>query len=173
MPDQATLFRHVLGFMDALRAAGLPADPAGAVDLCAGLRHIDISRPSDFQATARATLIHRQEDLARFDEVFREYWLGQRRPRNRLGDHDDSEVQGPEPKPAPHDEPGDETGPERDEQQASYSAEEILDRWDIPGVQARLRGGLRFHYLLERSTGFLDAGNSNIVGAPVIRRITA
>jgi uncharacterized protein with von Willebrand factor type A (vWA) domain len=131
VPGQATLFRHVMGFMAALRAAGLPADPAGAIDFCAGLQHIDIGQLADFQAAARTTLMHRKEDLARFDEVFRDYWLGQRRPRHRLGEDDENEVQGPEPQPAPDEEQGPDRGAERDDKQASYSAEEILVRKDL------------------------------------------
>lgn len=117
--------------MDALRAAGLPADPAGAIDFCAGLQQIDIANALDFQAAARTTLMHRKEDLARFDEVFREYWLGQRRPRNRLADTDESEVQGQEAQPSPEEEPDEQSGPEKDDRQATYGTEEILRRKDL------------------------------------------
>lgn len=128
---QPTLFRHALGFMDALRAAGLPADPAGAIDFCAGLQQIDIANAADFHAAARTTLMHRQEDLARFDEVFREYWLGQRRPRNRLSDEDESEVQGQEAQPSPEEEPDEQSGPEKDDRQATYGTEQILRQKDL------------------------------------------
>jgi uncharacterized protein with von Willebrand factor type A (vWA) domain len=120
-----------MGFMDALRAAGLPADPAAAIDLCRGLRQIDIGRPADFQATARTMLMFRKEDLPRFDEVFRDYWLAQRRPRRHGEETDDSEVQGPEPQPAPEHAADDTAGGEREDRQASYSAEERLARKDL------------------------------------------
>ncbi len=128
---RTTLFNHALGFMEALRAAGLPADPAGAIDFCAGLQQIDIANATDFQAAARTTLMHRKEDLARFDEVFREYWLGQRRPRNRFADEDDSEVQGQEAQQAPEQQPDEQPGSEKEDHQASYGTEEILRRKDL------------------------------------------
>ena len=128
---RTTLFNHAMGFMGALRAAGLPADPAGAIDFCAGLQQIDIANAVDFHAAARTTLMHRKEDLARFDEVFREYWLGQRRPRNRLGDEDDSEVQGQEATQAPEDEQQDQSGPEKEDRQASYGVEALIRQKDL------------------------------------------
>jgi uncharacterized protein with von Willebrand factor type A (vWA) domain len=131
LDEQATLFRNVLGFMDALRANGLPADPAGAIDLCSGLREIDLANPADFQAAARTTLMHRKEDLARFDDVFREYWLGQRRPRNRLSEDEDSEVQGPDAQQAPDEQEEEDSGPEKDDRQATYGTEQILRRKDL------------------------------------------
>ena len=131
MDEQATLFHNVLGFMRALRANGLPADPAGAIDLCCGLREIDLANPADFQAAARTTLMYRKEDLPRFDDVFREYWLGQRRPRNRLGDDEPSEVEGPDAQQAPDEQPQEDAGPEKDDRQATYGTEQILRRKDL------------------------------------------
>lgn len=131
MRDTATLFRHVLGFVDTLRARGLPADPAGAIDLCAGLRHIDLANPTDFQAAARTTLMHCQEDLARFDEVFREYWLGQRRPRNRPGDEDESQFIGREAPRAPDGEQQEADDAVQDDPQATYGTEQILRQKDL------------------------------------------
>lgn len=131
MAPPPTLFRNVLGFVDALRARGLPADPAGAIELCESLTHIDIAEPADFHAAARTTLMHRKEDLAPFDEIFREYWLGQRRPRNRPGDDDDSDVEGPEAQQAPEDQQGEDTGDEKDEHQATYGTEKLLRQKDL------------------------------------------
>ncbi|MDJ0928285.1 MAG: VWA domain-containing protein [Gammaproteobacteria bacterium] len=131
MESRVTLFRNVMGFMGALRKAGLPADPAGAIELCEGLRFIDIGSPADFQATARTTLMFRKEDLARFDVVFREYWLQQKRPFNRLAENDETEIEGPEPQPEQDDNIGDDDGPDKEERRASYSADEIIARKDL------------------------------------------
>ena len=120
-----------MGFMHALRDNGLPADPAGAIDLCSGLREIDLANPADFQAAARTTLMYRKEDLPRFDDVFREYWLGQRRPRNRLSEDEDSEVQGPDAQQAPDEQQEEDSGPEKDDRQATYGTEQILRRKDL------------------------------------------
>jgi len=117
--------------MAALKDAELPADPAGAIELCRGLEHIDIGQPRDFHAAARATLMHRRENLARFDEVFREFWYGQKRPRTQDPGKDETEVQGPEPQPAPEERPGLDEGHDEDDQQASYSADEVIATRDL------------------------------------------
>jgi uncharacterized protein with von Willebrand factor type A (vWA) domain len=119
-----SLLFNVLEFVQALRSAGVVTDPAGAIDLCRGLTRIDIGAAGDVHAAARVTLVHRREDLARFDEVFREYWYRQRRPRHRAAG--DSDVSGPETHPAPTLESlGDQTG-EGKELPGGYSPDEII-----------------------------------------------
>jgi uncharacterized protein with von Willebrand factor type A (vWA) domain len=44
------------------------------LDVAAALPHIDIGRRTDFYATLQSILIHRQQDLATFDEAFRVFW---------------------------------------------------------------------------------------------------
>ena len=44
------------------------------LDVVAALQHIDIGRRTDFRATLQSLLIHRQQDLAIFDEAFRVFW---------------------------------------------------------------------------------------------------
>ena len=61
------MLHQVLDFARALRAAGIPADPRAAIDLCRGMEQIDIGNPVDFRNTARAVFLYRKEDLARFD----------------------------------------------------------------------------------------------------------
>jgi hypothetical protein len=120
------LLSHVLGFVHALRSAGVATNPAGAIDLCRGLTHIDMGAAMDVHAAARVTLVHRREDLPRFDEVFREYWYRQRRPRPGRVAEGDSDVSGPESQPAPAVESrGDETGEGKD-LQGGYSADERI-----------------------------------------------
>jgi uncharacterized protein with von Willebrand factor type A (vWA) domain len=122
---QSLLF-HVLGFIHALRSAGVATDPAGAIDLCRGLTRIDISASRDVHAAAQATLVHRREDLPVFDEVFREYWYRQRRARPGHRAEGDSDVSGPEAQPAPATKsPGDESG-ERKDLPGGYSPDEII-----------------------------------------------
>ncbi len=93
------LLLHVLGFVRALRSAGVAADPTGVIDLCRGLTRIDIAASRDVHAAARATLVHRRVDLPRFDEVFREFWYRDRQPRPRRRTEADSDVGGSEPQP--------------------------------------------------------------------------
>ena len=44
------------------------------LDVAAALAHVDIGRRSDFYFTLRSLLVHRQQDLATFDEAFRVFW---------------------------------------------------------------------------------------------------
>jgi len=129
-PDPTFLAR-LLGFLGALRDAGLPADPAGALTLCEALGHIDLGRPGDFRDAARTLLVHRREHLSKFDEVFRAYWYGQRRPLARAPGEHHTEVSGRAPTPAPvpaaQDDP---TGPP-ERSTSGYSPDEVLARRDL------------------------------------------
>ncbi len=75
--------------------------------------------------------MHRREDLAGFDEVFREFWYGQKRPKTEHEGKDETEIQGPEPQPAPEERPGPEEGHDEDDRQASYSADEVIANRDL------------------------------------------
>ena len=121
-----SLLPHVVEFVRALRSAGIATDPAGVIDLCRGLTRIDMGASRDVHAAARATLVHRREDIPRFDEVFREYWYRQRRPRPGHRAEGDSDVSGPEAQFAPM--PGsrvDERG-EAEESSGGYSPDERI-----------------------------------------------
>ena len=121
-----SLLSHVLGFAGALRSAGIATDPAGVIDLCRGLTRIDMGASRDVHAAARATLVHRRQDFPLFDEVFREYWYRQRRPRPRRRTEGDSDVSGPEPQSAPTVESrGDERGEAKDPS-GGYSPDEMI-----------------------------------------------
>ena len=120
------LLFHVLGFVRALRSAGVATDPTGAIDLCRGLTGIDMAASRDVYAAARATLVHRREDLPLFDEVFRKYWYRQPRPRPKRPAEGDSDVSGPEPQPVPTAEGrGDERGEGKD-LPGDYSPDEVI-----------------------------------------------
>lgn len=70
----APLLGHLIRFSNALREAGIKVNPASLIELCRSFEFIDLSDRLCFYAAARATMISRQEDLARFDSVFNEYW---------------------------------------------------------------------------------------------------
>ena len=71
------LFRNLLHFSRLLRDLDLHV-PAGRMPVvAAALEHIDIGQRWDFYYTLRTLLVHRQQDLAAFDEAFRVFW---RRP---------------------------------------------------------------------------------------------
>lgn len=127
----AAFLERILGFLGALRAAGLPADPAGAISLAEALTQLDLGRPGDVQAAARTVLVHRREHLAVFDEVFREYWLGQQRPGGSApGDHR-SEVSGHAPARVPRPGAGEETASERERTGTGYSPDEVIACKDL------------------------------------------
>lgn len=68
------MLAHVVHFAHALRAAGIPVNPADLIDLCRCFGHVNIADRRDVHAAARATLVHRYQDLERFDQVFQRFW---------------------------------------------------------------------------------------------------
>lgn len=127
-----TFLERVLGFQQNLRAAGLPADPAGAIALCTALGHIDLGQAADFHAAARSLLVHRREHLARFDELFREYWYGRRRPLTTAPGEHRTETGGRAPAPRAQAVDRASTGEERS--RAGYSPDEVLATKDLAAL---------------------------------------
>jgi uncharacterized protein with von Willebrand factor type A (vWA) domain len=68
------LLPNLLHFGRLLRSLHLEVHAGRMLDVAAALQHIDIGRRSDFYATLQSLLIHRQQDLATFDEAFRVFW---------------------------------------------------------------------------------------------------
>lgn len=126
-----TLLARILGFLGELRAAGLPADPAGAIALCEALGHVDIARPADFHAAARALLVHRREHLAVFDEVFRAYWFRLRRAGGAADGEHRSEVSGSVPRRAEQAQRTEDIEGGREPSPAGYSPDEVIARRDL------------------------------------------
>ena len=71
------LLHNLLHFERLLHALGLDVHAGRMPDVASGLEHVDIGRRSDFFYTLQSLLIHRQQDLAPFEEAFRVFW---RRP---------------------------------------------------------------------------------------------
>lgn len=65
-----TFVHNVLLFGRLLRAAALDVHHGRMLDALQALAWIDIGRKSDVKAALRTLLVHRQEDLARFDTAF-------------------------------------------------------------------------------------------------------
>jgi uncharacterized protein len=78
------LLRNLVLFGRALRGLGLDVNPGSMIDLVAALQFISIGRRSDFYYTARSLLVHRREDIARFDEAF-EFFFKRRGSQPPLG----------------------------------------------------------------------------------------
>jgi uncharacterized protein len=74
----------LVGFGRALRARGLAVGPGDVETYCAAAATLDPTDLADLYWTGRATLMTRRDDLAVFDEVFHEYYLGGTRPVDEL-----------------------------------------------------------------------------------------
>jgi hypothetical protein len=131
------LLRNLLLFGRVLRRLGMDVHPGRMVDLVNALEIVSIRRRRDFQAAARSLLVHRREDLARFDEAFDAFFT-RRDPLARPH----ARVSGalPRAKPAPvflnAQTPGSTGTTPSDEQAAAadvltYSEREILRRKDF------------------------------------------
>jgi uncharacterized protein with von Willebrand factor type A (vWA) domain len=64
------LVANLLTFGRVLRASGLPVHHGRLLDAVQALEWVGVASRADVRATLRALLVHRQEDLARFDEAF-------------------------------------------------------------------------------------------------------
>jgi uncharacterized protein len=65
---------NLLHFSRLLHSLGLDVHAGRLIDVAAALEHIDVGRRSDFYFTLQTLLVHRQQDLAMFDEAFRVFW---------------------------------------------------------------------------------------------------
>ena len=65
------LLRHLLLFGRLLRRVGVQVNTSQMLDLLAALEVIDLTRRDDFYWAARAVLVTRRDDLARFDQAFK------------------------------------------------------------------------------------------------------
>ena len=68
------LLHNLLLFGRVLRSLGLDVNPGRMIDLIAALESISIGSRSDFYHAARGLLVHRREDIPRFDEAFEIFW---------------------------------------------------------------------------------------------------
>jgi uncharacterized protein with von Willebrand factor type A (vWA) domain len=68
------LLDHLVLFGRYLRALGIPVTPRQVTTLAEALAHIDLANWSDFQASAQAILVTRQEHIAPFRQAFYRFW---------------------------------------------------------------------------------------------------
>jgi uncharacterized protein len=127
--------RIVVGFVRALRAAGVAVPVGSAVLFAEGLALVGLDDRDRVYWTGRATLVHRSEDLAAYDRVFASYWLDQPGaqplpepppPSVTLMIDDD---EGAEPDES-------EAQPDSDVQALRYSAVEVLAHRDMSALSA-------------------------------------
>ena len=79
------LLTNLLHFSRLLHALGADVQAGRMLDVADALQYVDIGRRSDFCFTLRSLLVHRQQDLAIFDEAFNAFW---RRPPDRWTSED-------------------------------------------------------------------------------------
>src|SRR5207244_5166981 len=63
-------------FAGELRAAGLAVGSGDVLVYCSALSKLDPADLVDLYWAGRATLVNRYDDIARYDEVFRRFFLG-------------------------------------------------------------------------------------------------
>ena len=142
------LLHNLLLFGRVLRGLGLDVNTGRMMDLVNALACVQVGRRDDFYFAARSLLVHRQEDLALFDQAFSQFWkppsagwmmgltIVGARQRNKL------RVVAP-PLKKPEDKPGGEDGqngaddaPPVIEATRTYSAAEALRHKDFSQLSA-------------------------------------
>ncbi|HUQ88243.1 MAG TPA: VWA domain-containing protein [Vicinamibacterales bacterium] len=64
---------NLIALARSLRRMGLPIGTDRIITLTEALQHVDLSSKADVQAACRATLIQRHEDIAAFEQVFKDF----------------------------------------------------------------------------------------------------
>ncbi len=76
MPDRAAFTGVLVNFARELRSAGIAAGTGDAAAYCAAMAALDPTDLVDLYWAGRTTLVSKREDISRYDEVFRRYFLG-------------------------------------------------------------------------------------------------
>jgi len=129
-PDRLNLVDQCAGFARALSRAGLPADPASTIEFCRALEVIDIANPADFRAAARATFVHRRDDLPLFEKTFIAWWYGRQPAIARRPLDGETEISGTWPR-TPREDAGQGPVSSEEDSLALYSPEERLMTRDL------------------------------------------
>jgi uncharacterized protein with von Willebrand factor type A (vWA) domain len=80
VPDRPQFVAVLVDFARALRAAGLAVGSGDVLTYCAAITTLDPSDLVDLYWAGRTTLVTRHEDIATYDRVFREFFLGADNP---------------------------------------------------------------------------------------------
>ena len=84
MPDRPPFVAVLVDFARALRAAGLAVGSGDVLTYCAAMTPLDPADLVDLYWAGRTTLVTRHEDIAAYDRVFREFFLGAGDPIREL-----------------------------------------------------------------------------------------
>lgn len=79
------LVANIVRFIETLRAAGLHVHAGRTADVATAIERVGVRRRQDVRAAVRCLLVHRQEDIAPFDDLFDRFWRARsRRDAGRL-----------------------------------------------------------------------------------------
>jgi len=126
--------RIVVGFVQALRRAGLAVPVGSSVTFTDALGALGLARREAVYWAGRATLVRRPEDVALYERVFAAYWLDQAMLDPGEPVVEETAValdEGPEDPPAPEDDPAGGPPP----QVVRWSAVETLRDRDFSGYR--------------------------------------
>jgi uncharacterized protein with von Willebrand factor type A (vWA) domain len=84
VPDRPPFVAVLVDFARALRAAGLAVGSGDVLTYCAAMTPLDPADLVDLYWAGRTTLVTRREDIAAYDRVFREFFLGAGDPIREL-----------------------------------------------------------------------------------------
>jgi uncharacterized protein len=84
VPDRPPFVAVLVGLARALRAAGLAVGSGDVLTYCAAMTPLDPADLVDLYWAGRTTLVTRHEDIAAYDRVFREFFLGAGDPIREL-----------------------------------------------------------------------------------------
>ena len=83
----AHLLANLVQFIRLLRLYGLQVSPENSVTASRALQYIDIGNRTEFKHALRCVLVHRNEDIDLFEQVFQEFWSSPSDTQNRLNLH--------------------------------------------------------------------------------------
>ncbi|HEY6056503.1 MAG TPA: VWA domain-containing protein [Candidatus Limnocylindrales bacterium] len=103
--DGGRLFERAVAFARALKAAGIPTDPASAIDFARALTLIELGDREQVRAAGATVFVRRRDELEVYDRVFARFWrrrgIGQVAMPASLGSPDSGQPSvGPEGAPA-------------------------------------------------------------------------
>jgi uncharacterized protein len=84
VPDQAAFPGVLVGFGQALRAAGLSVGTGDVLSYCSAAGLLDPSDLADLYWAGRATLVRSKDDIPRYDAAFRRYFLDESAPAAQM-----------------------------------------------------------------------------------------
>ena len=134
------LLNQLILFSRQLHDAGIAVNSSNLIDLCNCIPLIDISKKSDFYASARTTLISNREEIPIFDQIFSQFWsvIDEPEPEQRDEDNhtetEEKEEQEIEENLPQETKTEEKEQPQPDDMELSYSPDELLMKKDFEAM---------------------------------------